>query len=306
LPRIAMPKYFSLFETESIIISNDAMHDPKTVELKEFYLSPNNIGAMMDIPIRIEGEMIGVLCFEHIGEPRIWQLRDQQFGLITAQMISLSIESYEKKKSKNELETAVRQKEILLKEVHHRVKNNFSIISSLVSLQGDKAKDVFHKDLFQDTKNRLLSIATVHENLYRSKTFSEINFKSFLLDVLKKLSDSFSHPDKKVLLKADLRDVDIDVSYAIPLSLIVNELVTNCYKHAFEGRATGTIEIELDEHAGEVSLRIKDDGIGMYDAKGNKNSLGLDIYRGLLAQINAKDTVTKNGGTEYLIEFQNR
>ena len=119
LPRIAMPKYFHLFETEKIIITSDAFIEPKTAELLELYLKPNNIQSLMDVPVRIEGEMIGVICFEHVGSPRDWTLQEQKYGLVAAQMLSLTIESHNKILVKQALEASLAEQSVLLREVHH-------------------------------------------------------------------------------------------------------------------------------------------------------------------------------------------
>jgi hypothetical protein len=100
LPRIAMPLYFNLFETEKIIITRDAFTETKTAELFEFYLKPHDIQSLMDVPVRIEGEMIGVICFENVGAPREWTLQEQKYGLVAAQMLSLTIESHNKQLAK--------------------------------------------------------------------------------------------------------------------------------------------------------------------------------------------------------------
>ena len=180
LPRIAMPLYFNLFETEKIIITRDAFTETKTAELFEFYLKPHDIQSLMDVPVRIEGEMIGVICFENVGAPREWTLQEQKYGLVAAQMLSLTIESHNKQLAKKSLELALEEQTILLQEVNHRVKNNLSIVASLMNLQSEKSKDDYHKQLFMECRNRLDSIASVHELIYKAKSYSHINFKEYL------------------------------------------------------------------------------------------------------------------------------
>ncbi len=143
----------------------------KIAELYSLYLKPLDIQALMDIPIRIEGEIIGVICFENVGEPREWTYQEQKYGLVTAQMISLAIESNNKQKAKKELEHALHEKNILLQEVNHRVKNNLSIVASLMNLQSEKSHDEYHKQLFMECRNRLESISSVHELVYKTKSY---------------------------------------------------------------------------------------------------------------------------------------
>ena len=305
LPRIAMPNYFRLFETEKIIITSDVYKDNKTAELLEFYLKPFNIRSLMDIPVRIEGEMIGVLCFEHTETPREWNLQEQKFGLVIAQMISLALETSEKLKIRTQLEHSLSEQKVLLQEVHHRVKNNLAIISSLMNLQAEKAKDDYHKRLFLESRNRLDSIAVVHELLYRSKSYSDINFKFYIEEILENLSNSFDSADKQISIIKGINDISLDVSTAIPLALIVNELVTNAYKHAFKGRKDGIIEISLMENNKRVFLRIKDNGPGFDPGTTERSSVGLDILESLISQIDAKMTYSNSGGSCYEISFNN-
>jgi two-component sensor histidine kinase len=303
LARVTIPKYFHLFETEMIIATSDAMNDPVTKELIETYLKPNRIYSLMDIPIRIEGDIIGVICFEHRDTIRVWNLQEQKFGLVTAQMISLALETSAKQKARNALEVALNEQKILLQEVQHRVKNNLTIISSLMNLQANKTKDEYHKNMFVESSNRLNSIAAVHQLLYQTKSYSTVNFKMYLEEILNNLQNSFHADSKTVTMKKGIDDVELSVSTAIPLALIVNELVTNSYKHAFELMKEGIIEVSLIENNKKVFLRIKDNGPGYDFEKISESSVGLDIIDGLVDQINATIKFDNQSGSTYDISF---
>jgi two-component sensor histidine kinase len=304
LPRISMPNYFRLFETEKIITTSDTYTDARTKELLDFYLKPQSIQAMMDIPIRIEGDMVGVVCFEHTGSTHEWGLLEQKFGLVIAQMISLAIETHTKLATQKDLEHSVNEQRILLQEVHHRVKNNLAIVSSLINLQSDKAKDDYHRALFEECRNRLNSIATIHQMLYRSKSFSKINFREYLGEIVNNLYDSYGSGEKEIIITRDLEDISLDLSQAVPLSLIVNEVITNSFKHAFNNRKKGAIHIELK--AGEAKKRkltIRDDGPGFTKTETENISLGMDIIDGLVEQIEGKYRFENNKGSVFILEF---
>jgi len=306
LPRIAMPLYFNLFETEKIIITKDTFNEPKIAELLEFYLKPNDIRSLMDVPIRIEGEMIGVICFENVGSPREWSLQEQKYGLVAAQILSLTIESHNKQLAKKALELALHEQTILLQEVNHRVKNNLSIVASLMNLQSEKSHDNYHKQLFLECRNRLDSIASVHELIYKAKTYSHINFKDYLNQILDHITNSYQSFSHIKIIKA-ITEVHVDISAAIPLALIVNELITNAYKHAFKNKNEGIIEIALSENNKQVLLTIKDNGNGFDKNVIPKNSIGMDILGGLIEQINGIYNLTSNEkGTEYEISFSKK
>jgi PAS domain S-box-containing protein len=303
LTRINSPKYFKLFETEMIITTSDAFHDPIAKELLNSYLKPNNIHSLMDIPVRIEGEIIGVLCFEHRETMRVWNLQEQKFALVMAQMISLALETSSKQRARHELEGAVNEQQVLLKEVHHRVKNNLAIISSLLNLQSNKAKDDYHKHLFQDSKNRLNAIANVHQLLYLSKSYSKIDFKEYLEKILSNLHDSFTIAGREIHIEKNIEPIELDVSISIPLALIANELITNSYKHAFNKTKQGKLIISLKEENKHITFEIGDSGPG-YDPKlASESSIGIDIINGLINQIDAKMSYSGKAGSLHTITF---
>jgi len=173
----------------------------------------------------------------------------------------------------------------------------------LLNLQANKAKDEYHKKLFYESRDRLNSIATVHQLLYQSKSYSSVNFKHYLEEILSNLHSSFDSDHKEIVMKKGINDVELDVSTAIPLALIVNELVTNSYKHAFNNQQEGTIEVSLIENNKKVFLRIKDSGPGYDFDNAAASSVGLDIIHGLIDQINATLTYENQSGSTYDIRF---
>lgn len=306
LSRIAMPEYFHLFETEKIIITRDTLNETKTAELYNAYLKPNDIQALMDVPVRIEGEIVGVICFENVGATREWTLQEQKYGLVAAQMLSLTIESHNKQKAKQTLEIVLNEQNILLQEVNHRVKNNLSIVASLMNLQSQKSRDDYHKQLFLECRNRLDSIAAVHELIYKTKSYSYINFKEYLNQILDHISESYRSIDQVKIIK-NLIEVHVDISAAIPLALIVNELITNAYKHAFANKKEGVIEVSLHENNKQVFLSIKDNGHGFDKNIIPKNSIGMDILSGLVEQIDGTCAVISDEkGSEFKISFSKK
>ncbi|MES2515083.1 MAG: histidine kinase dimerization/phosphoacceptor domain -containing protein [Bacteroidota bacterium] len=306
LPRIAMPFYFRLFETEKIILTRDSFNETKTAELYDFYLKPNDIQSLMDIPVRIEGEMIGVICFENVGAPRVWTLQEQKYGLVAAQMLSLTIESHNKQKAKLALEIALNEQTVLLQEVNHRVKNNLAIVGGLLNMQAEKSTDEYHKQLFMECRNRIDSIASVHELIYKAKSYAQLNFKEYLDQLVDHITESYKSIEHIKVIKG-ITDVHINIAAAIPLGLMVNELITNAYKHAFTRKTEGQIEVILLENNNQVFLTIKDNGNGFDKNIIPKNSIGMDILGGLVEQIDGTYTLTSDEkGTSYKISFSKK
>lgn len=306
LPRLAMPLYFSLFETEKIIITRDAYTETKTAELYEYYLKPHGIQAMMDIPVRIEGEMIGIICFENVGGPRDWTLQEQKFGLVAAQMLSLTIETHNKQQASEALKCSLEEKTVLLQEVHHRVKNNLSIVGSLMNLQAEKSADDYHRQLFYECRSRIDSIAAVHELIYKAKSYSHLNFKEYLDQIIDHIISTY-RSSPHIRIEKGITDVHVDISTAIPLALIVNELITNAYKHAFTDREEGVIEISLLENNKRVFLTIKDNGRGFDPSCIPAKSIGIGILNGLVEQVEGVyELKTDSAGTCYKISFSKK
>lgn len=303
LPKIAFPSYFSLLDQAKIIVSNDAQNDPKISELNESYLMPLNIHAIMDIPIRIEGTIIGVLCVENTEETKEWSLQEQLFGLVIAQIISLAIETKNKHEANKSLQLFNKEQTVLLQEVHHRVKNNLSIVSSLLNMQANKCKDEYHRSLFNDSKNRINSIASVHEVIYKSNSFANLNLKDYIEEMLSYIQQSFS-ANSAIQINIDLENIIVDVTRAIPIALIINEIVTNCYKHAFPNNAYGVITVSLKNVDGTISLMIKDNGIGIQiNTDNSSDSIGFEILEGLVDQIDGKYSFSVNNGTTFMLQF---
>jgi PAS domain S-box-containing protein len=301
-----LPAYFKLLQTEEIIVLNDALHDKRSFELVENYLITNNISSMMDVPIRIEGEMVGVVCFENTGKStREWDLIEQKFGLFVAQLISLSLETHTKQQVKLSLEESLREKEVLLSEIHHRVKNNLSIISSLINLQATKAKDSFHTILFDESKNMVHTIAEIHHLLYESNNFSHINFKDYLEKIINLIQQSYESKSTPVKLIKDLTEVYLTMEKAIPCGLIVNELITNSYKHAFKSNRNAQINVSMHQHGDTAELIISDNGIGMESFTVNEKSLGISIVQDLAKQITAQISFSNRSGSKIVITFPN-
>ncbi|MBU7010559.1 MAG: PAS domain S-box protein [Theionarchaea archaeon] len=195
------------------------------------------------------------------------------------------------------------RKEVLLKEIHHRVKNNMQIMSSLLSLQSEYITDEQYKEMFKDSQNRIKSMALVHEKLYQSKTLEHINVREYIADMVNRLVRSYPQ-DITVTMEVD--DVSIGVDTAVPCGLIINELVTNALKHAFSGEK-GEIIVGFHKSDGEIELQVADNGVGIPDTIDFRTTetLGLQLVT-ILAEDQLDGTVqlTRNKGTAFCINFK--
>ena len=211
----------------------------------------------------------------------------------------------DKKSSERAMLESIREKEVLLKEIHHRVKNNLQIISSIFSLQRDHlGNDPRSMELMHESQNRIRSMAFIHESLYQSKNFSHIDLADYMGGLCRNLVMSYSLTDK-VALRTELKPLPLDIDKAIPCGLILNELVSNALKHAFP-IGHGEILLELEEKEGQVQIVVQDNGCG-FPSKGKvRRGLGLELVEMLTEQLDGHISRTNgadNTGTRYLITF---
>jgi two-component sensor histidine kinase/ligand-binding sensor domain-containing protein len=226
----------------------------------------------------------------------------------------LSQEIIERKRAEEKVQKSLEEKEVLLKEIHHRVKNNLQVISSLLSLQSKKIKDKDSIELFNDSQNRIKSMALIHEKLYQSRDFAEIGFDEYVKSLVKNLSNSYKKDGLEIQTRININKINLSLDSAISCGLIINELMTNAFKYAFPvtwisnqpGKYTPTIEVELSEKSEDkFLLKISDNGIGFPDNFNIQviDSLGLKIVNSMIDQLNGSIEILRNNGTEIKIKF---
>jgi two-component sensor histidine kinase len=211
---------------------------------------------------------------------------------------------FERKKIEEKIKQSLKEKNILLKEVHHRVKNNLQVISSLLNLQSNYVIDDNSKLLFKETQNRIKTLALVHEKLYKSDDVEYVNLKDYLVSIVELLSYSFNK--EYIDIEYDFDEITkIDIEKAIPCGLITNEIISNSFKYAFPKKIVGRIDIKLRNKGNDYVLTISDNGVGMpedIDIKSSK-SLGLELINALVGQLEGQLEIGAKKGTEYCFTF---
>lgn len=197
------------------------------------------------------------------------------------------------------IEQHMKAQSILIKEIHHRVKNNLQIICGLLELQAIQVKDEETRNALLDTQSRVKSMALVHEKIYQSEDLSSINYKEYIDQLAEYLFTSHEHSN--VTYSIDSDNVNMSIDSAIPAGIIINELITNSLKHAFPDGRKGSVGIKLREQKNGILLIVEDDGIGFkQDFELNKtSSLGLELVNALSQQLNAKVEVDSKNGTRF-------
>jgi PAS domain S-box-containing protein len=219
-------------------------------------------------------------------------------------LTGVNIDISARKQAETELKAALHEKEVLLKEIHHRVKNNMQVISSLVDLQAGQLQDKAVRTALQDVTHRVRSMALVHEKLYQSTDMARIDFAEYVQSLLTYLWRSYGAAASRIQLVSNLNPLALPIHAAVPCGLIINELTTNALKHAFCGRDGGEVHVSLQ--AGErVCIRIQDNGNGLpaeLDWRQTK-SLGLRLVQILARQLSATVEVSSGEGTEFSVSF---
>lgn len=213
----------------------------------------------------------------------------------------------ERKEYESQLEESIKEKEVLLKEVHHRVKNNMQVISSILNLQSSYITDENALGIIRESQDRIKSMSFVHESLYQSNTLSEVNFAEYIQNITRNLYHSYGRPEGGIDLEFELENIYLNLDTSIPCGLIINEVVSNSLKYAFKGRETGKIKIVFTKLSdGKMKLIIADNGIGLpkdFDIE-NADSLGLQLVTTLITQVSGKLEIDVSNGTSFGIEFK--
>jgi len=205
------------------------------------------------------------------------------------------------------IRASLREKEVLLKEIHHRVKNNLQIIHSLLNMQARKVRDGRVIEALRESQNRVRTMALIHERLYRSTDLSEIDMREYIGRLAGELHRTYSPASGKVELVLDLEDVKLGIDKAIPCGFIVNELVSNSLKHAFAGRAGGELLLSLSrDSGGAVRLGVRDDGPGLPEGLDFRRteSLGLQLVCALVDQLQGTIERAPGAGTSFVVSFR--
>ena len=214
----------------------------------------------------------------------------------------------ERKKADLELKKSLKEKEVLLSEIHHRVKNNLAVISGILQLQVYETKNKEVNKALKESQTRIQSISLVHEMLYHSDTLAFIDYRTYVNDLIQAISSMHLNDSKEINFKTDIDSISLGVNQAIPCSLLLNEIIVNCYKHAFQDSEEGEISVFMKETDGEIQMIIEDSGIGVEEGEMlESGSLGSTLIKTLASQLNGTYSIGKRetgSGTKVQVTFK--
>src|SRR5690606_32879155 len=202
-------------------------------------------------------------------------------------IVGLSEDITQRKNTEEQIKNSLKEKELLLREIHHRVKNNLQIISSLLSLQSSYIKDQQTLEIFRDSQNRVKSMALVHEKLYQMKDLAGIDLPEYINDLTQMLRNTYRRQAGAINFHLDIDKIVLNIDMAIGLGLIINELISNVYKHAFPNQMKGEVYVAVKtEKNNSLTVRVEDNGVGFPENINfyNTESLGLQLVNTLVEQ----------------------
>jgi PAS domain S-box-containing protein len=258
----------------------------------------------LGVPLKTQDRTIGAMVVQTYTEGVRYRPEDMDILTYFSSQIAVAIE---RKRAEEALKISLHEKEVLLKEIHHRVKNNMQVISSLLSLQSRHLEDSKAIGMFKESQHRIRSMALVHEKLYQSKDLSRIDFGQYIQNLVVYLIDSYQVDSGRVRMKVDVRDAALDINTAIPCGLIVNELVTNALKYAFPGGRKGEVRVSLHPGAdGRFTLTVGDNGVGWPRGADFRktDTLGMQLVTMLVDQLDGAIELTSKPGTVFRISFR--
>lgn len=277
---------------------------------------PDSQGLDTLIKIQAQAPEVPVVVFTGLADEKIgleavkrgaqdYLVKGSANGNLLASAIRYAIE---RKWTEEKIKASLREKNVLLREIHHRVKNNMQVISSLLNLQSRHAEDEKALDMLRGIQNRVKSMTLIHERLYQSKDIAKVSFAEHVQTLISHLFSSYGADARAVKLNINIKDVLLDINTAIPCSLIINEIISNSLKHAFPGGRKGEIKVAMHPiNEKEIRLIISDDGIGLPEETDFRktDSLGLHLVR-LLAedQLHGDIKMDRTKGTNFNIRLK--
>lgn len=246
--------------------------------------------------------------FQNTINSKWYHIHDRAIKWVDGRIVRLEIATdiTERKTYEEKLMASLNEKELLLKEIHHRVKNSMQVISSLLSLQSNKVEDEHYRELFNESIERIKAMALIHDELYLSEDLAKIRFDGYINDITDNMFETYNVNSHRVKLKKDVEAVSFGINTAIPCGLMINELISNSLKHAFPDDREGEIKVSLNLKGEDtVELIVSDNGIGFPEDLDfrNTDSLGMTLINALAGQLRGTIELSMEHSTEFKVTF---
>ncbi|MBI2722010.1 MAG: GAF domain-containing protein [Bacteroidetes bacterium] len=292
IEKVQYPVYFKALEENKIIVAENIHTHKATKELSKDYAKPLGVESLMDIPLRIAGELVGVICFEKAGSKKKFTLKEQRFAISVSFILTSNLEARHRRAAQAKLDKALHEKDLLIKEINHRVRNNFAILISLLRISKDKGKTTDPKIIFEEYEQRIISMIKIHDLLCQSKNYTSINLSDYLKELVSEFKKTHADISHEIIEHIDIVNCYLPTKEAIHMGLIVTEVFLNSFKHSFLKNNDYKLYIGIKKDSQEqIHIKIGDNGKGFdFTQKVKQNTLGLNIIKDLAEGM---DLVTK-------------
>ena len=297
------PNYFQSLKENKFVYIHDCFIDEKVAELKESYFVPNDVITLVDVPLRIGNEVFGVMCFEKTGRTiRNYTEQNLNFIYSLAMVMSSNLEARYRRGIQHKLDATIKEKELLIQEINHRVKNNFAILLSLLRLNKSIVDENNIKVIFEEYEQRIHSMLKIHDLLLNRENYSEVDLSEYLNELIEEYKKTYPQLDFKISIQK--LENFCDTKKALNLGMIVTEIFLNTVKHFKNDNGRTLFSLELYENNCISYLKIGDNGDGFeFSDYDNLKTIGLMLVRNLCESINAELIKPTQGNSMYEIRF---
>lgn len=298
--------YFDAIRENRILFAENVRTHPSTRCLNESYSIPNEVITLLDIPLRLEGKLIGVMCFEKTGHhPKNFTLDEKSFAFSVSIIFVSNLEARYRRAAQHSLEKTIKEKELLIREMNHRVKNNFSILISLLRINKDFKAGQDPHELLEEYQQRIFSMMKIHDLLFASGNYHQLNLRDYLIE----LSNEFrnSHPELAPNITAHIDQVEWFTSSkeGLYIGLIITEIFINAVKHVAGFTPDFRFNISFFSEGDHVVIQLNDNGPGFnFAAESVKTTLGLSLMKDLFDELEYATQVPEMGNSVYRISIR--
>lgn len=285
------PLYFNAIETNKIILAEDVHTNKATKEFSESYSKPNDIESLMDIPIRIAGELIGVICFEKILVRKKFNSKEQSFALSVALVLGSTLEARHRRAAQHKLDKLLTEKDLLIKEINHRVKNNFAVLIGLLRINKANTKSRDIEVVLDEYEQRILSMTKIHDMLCQSNSFANISLSDYLNELILEFQKSHPKIETAIIKHIDIVNCYLPSKEAIHIGLVITEILLNSIKHSLVNINNNyKLFISLTQARDHnVHIKIGDNGNGFdFAEKIKMQKIGLQLIKDLVEGMGIK------------------
>ena len=298
------PIYFKALNANKVIYAEDIYSHPDTSEFTENYAKSNDICSLLDIPLRISGELIGVLCYEKVKVKKAFSQNDISFCFSISFVMASNFETRKRRAAQHHLEIALQEKDLLIREINHRVKNNLSILISLMRLTKTRVEHDESRILLSEYEQRIFSMLKIHDMLNKHNQYSEVNLSDYIRELIVECRITYPEINHNLIVNIDYVDELISTKQAIHVGLIISEILLNSIKYAANKTPDYKIIVTFSEVNDVMELIIGDNGGGFdFNEELAKKTLGLALIKDLGESLNINYIFPTKNNCYYSLTF---